>query len=304
MHAILSDEKGGFFVKKRLLVGLFSLTFVLSVTLAACGGAKTNEGKNTGTTTAGTTEAAKAESTAAELKADVTIWVYPAFEKIDQFFNEKVNAEFKKKFSGVNATIEVIPYDGGPNKVNVAIASGSTPDGLIDTPMRINGYAAKNVLVSLDKELEGIKNDVYPGMIDASLVDGKRYVIPLFATGGYTFAVNSTLAKELGTYDMLPKDHVSWTQEDFKNFIKASTEKGKSKGVYGTALWAASQSSDAVIFSFMMSAGAKVFNDEKNKIILNSAEAVKGLDLLAGMVKEGIVMPGAATLKDEDSNTL
>ena len=41
-----------------------------------------------------------------------------------------------------------------------------------------------------------------------------------------------------------------------------------------------------------------------DKIILNSPEAAKSLDLLASMVKEDLVVPGAPTLKDEDSNTL
>lgn len=239
---------------------------------------------------------------AQQLKANLTYWVYPQFEKVDQFFNDKVTAEFRKKYSGVNITTEIIPWDGGPNKVNVAIASGSTPDMLWDTPIRINGYAAKGVLADVDKELASINSKLFPGMTEK--VNGKNYIIPVSALAGYTLTVNTTLAKELGTYDMLPKDFVSWTLEDYKNFIKACTEKGKSKGIYGTALWAGSQSSDSVYFSFLMSAGAKVFNDVQNKIILNSPEAAKALDLIGSMVKEGLVVPGAPTLKDEDVCTL
>jgi multiple sugar transport system substrate-binding protein len=290
-------------VRRKLLTGLFAIAFILSTLLTACGSGNKAAQKDTGAGTPATaTQTTETEQKPEELKADLTFWIYPQFEKADQFFNDKVTTEFKKEFPGVNVATETIPWDGGPNKVNVAIASGSTPDMLWDTPMRINGYAEKGVLVDVDEELKGIEGKLLPGM--TGLVGGKNYIIPISAIAGYTFTVNTTLAKELGTYDMLPKDYISWTQEDFKNFIKACTDKGKSKGIYGTALWAGSQSSDAVYFSFLMSAGAKVFNDEDNKIILNSPEAVKSLDLLGSMVKEGIVTPGASTLKDEDVATL
>lgn len=291
-------------MNKKLLCCLVVTTLIFGVLFSACADKQKDAGTTETTVAQSSAATAAVTETKTELNADLTIWVYPMFEKDDQFLNEKVNAEFSKKFPGVKITAETIPWDGGPNKVNVAIASNTTPDILLDTPMRTNGYAAKNVLVALDEEINKVKDKFYPAALDAGLVDGKRYLMPTQASAAYTLAVNSTLAKELGVYDMLPKDYMTWTQEDFKKFIAAATEKGKSKGIYGTALWAGSQSSDAAYFSFLMSGGAKVFNDGMNQIILNSPEAAKSLDLLASMVKEKIVVPGAPTLKDEDSNTL
>ena len=296
-------------MNKRILSCFVITTLLTGILFTACGTSDSVKQNDTGskeTTAAPAPEKtqAAAEETKADLKADISMWVYPHIDKEDVFYNEKVNAEFKAAYPGIDMTTETIPWDGGPNKVNVAIASGSTPDILLDTPMRINGYAAKGVLVPLDDSIEKVRDLFYPNMLNAGLVDGKRYVMPAFISSGYALAVNTSLAKELGVYDMLPKDFVSWSQEDFKKFVAAATEKGKAKGIYGTSLWAGSQSSDAVYFSWLMSAGGQVFDDSMKKIILNSPEAAKGLDILASMVKEKIVTPGAPTLKDEDMDTL
>ena len=237
------------------------------------------------------------------IKADLTLWAYPMADTNEQYYTDK-GLELKKQQSGINLQVEMLPWDGGPNKVNIAIASGTTPDLLDDGDGRVYGYAGKGVLVYINDLTANLKGKVSQNILDTCSINGKSYMYPGSASGGYAWAVNRTLAEELGVYDLLPKDHQSWTYDDFKNFLKVTAEKGKGKGIYGAALFAGSQSSDTVTFSMLMSAGASVFNADYSNITLNTADAAKGLEFLSSLVKEGLVPPGAATMKDDDVDTL
>lgn len=247
-----------------------------------------------------------ASSTDGILKADISLWMYPQIpdESVaTNFFDTVVKPAFKEVQPNVTLKVEYLTWDGGPNKVNVAMAAGNTPDVLWDSPQRVYGYVGKGVMEPLDDVITAVTDSIFESVKDICLVEGKRYSA---ATGLYVggLAVNTTLAKKLGTYEMLPEDRRSWSFAEYKAFLKACTDKGKAEGIYGTTLWAGSQSADTTTFGFLMIGGATVFNDARDKVVLNSKEGIRGLEYLMSLVDEGIVAPGAATMTDEDAYAL
>ncbi len=255
---------------------------------------------------AATAAPAAATETTEFLKAEITVWFYPDIpdaNAAENFYTNTIKAQFAEKFPGIKVNIETLTWDGGPDKVNVAIASGTTPDVLYDSPQRVYGYVGKGLMEPINDVIESIKDSIYESLWDIASIDGQRYTAAInqYIPG---IAINKTLAMELGTYDMLPKDRKFWTFDEYKAFLKACTEKGKDKGIYGTALWAGSQSADTTTLGFLMIGGANVFNEDKTQVVLNSPQAVKALEFLVSLVKEGIVAPGAANLKDEDEYAL
>ena len=286
---------------KKIFCFLIAVLFIVSMIGCAVG----NTGNTSDKTSENTQQSPSTDSAqpkAEAITADITLWAYIYSDTNEKFYND-AGQKLKEQHPGINLNVEMLPWDGGPNKVNISIASGTAPDLLDDYDGRISGYAGKGVLVDINDLVTDIKDKVSKKILDSVSINGKVYMYPSNGQA-YAWAVNRTLAEELGVYDLLPKDHETWTYDDFKNFLKATAEKGKSKGIFGSALYAGSQSSDAITFSMLMSTGADVFNADYTKIILNSPEAVKGLDFLSNLVKERLVPPGAATMKDEDADTL
>ncbi len=242
-----------------------------------------------------------AEEVAAEdITADLTLWSYPRFDDQDEFFTEDVMAAFNEKYPNITLNMTTIPWDGGPEKVNVAIASGTAPDLLTDTDMRINGYATKGVLVPLDDVIEANAEGVSEVWQNDVVVDGKKYLAPTYTSGCASMAVNVALAEKYGIADMLPEDHMSWSWDDFAKFCRAGTEAGKADGVYGIGFFAGSQSSDSNTLSWLMGGGDTVMNEDCTKIAINTDNAAKVLDNMAELVEDGTALPGATTIIDDE----
>ncbi len=239
------------------------------------------------------------EEDPAALEADLEMWKYPRMENEEEFFGD-IFTEFQKLYPNVNLSLTIIPWSGGPEKVNVAIASDTTPDIFFDSTLRQTEYAEKGLLVSVSDVIEANKTGVAEALLDGVVIDGERYVAATNTSGGTPMMINVALAKELGVADMLPDDRMSWTWEEFYKFCEAATEAGKSEGIYGIGLFAGNQSSDTNTIGWLMSSGANLFNEEQTEITLNSDEGIEALEFLSSLVIDGIAMPGASTLVDDD----
>ena len=218
---------------KKIIV--FAMIMVLLFGLVACNTADPAQTADSDTTdeTVSTGSEATTDETASEgettdeqvvsdLVADITLWSYPRFDDQENFFDEKVLAAFNEIYPNVTVTTTTIPWDGGPEKVNTAIASGNTPDILLDGDMRGYGYADKGVLVPLNDVILENSESLSEAWQNAVLVDGNQYLATISTAGGASMLVNVALAEEYGIADMLPEDHVSWTMDEFYAFCKAA----------------------------------------------------------------------------------
>jgi len=231
---------------------------------------------------------------------EISMWKYPRFDDEEALFDEEIMAEFNKKYPNIKITTTIIPWDGGPEKVNSAIAAKTTPDILHDTSMRQSGYAAKGVLVPLNDIISANSENLPEKWQNAVSIDGNQYLASTNTAGGTAMLVNVALAKELGVYDMLPEDHASWTWDEFTAFVEKATLAGKEKGIYGVGLFAGNQSSDSNTMGWLMSGGSSILTDDFSSVALNSNEGVNALSFMSNLVEKGYAMPGASTLTDDD----
>lgn len=235
-----------------------------------------------------------------DIKAELTLWSYPRFDTQDSFFDEEVMAEFNKQYPNIKLTTTTIPWEGGPEKVNMAIGSKTTPDILLDADMRLSGYAGKGVLVPVTDVNAANAQGLSDSWTNAVVVDGKQYLAPVYTSGGTAMLINMALVEKYNLSDMLPEDHVSWTWDQFTAFCKAATEAGKADGIYSIAMFAGNQSSDSNTMGWLLGSGATVLNEKLDGVALNTEDTGKVLDNMANLVSQGIAMPGAATLVDDD----
>ncbi len=85
-------------------------------------------------------------------KVELLWWAYPRFSttgKDPGVYEQELVDRYAKLVPNVVIKIETLNYNGGPAKVNVAIASNTVPDLIDDDPVRlIADYANRGALVA------------------------------------------------------------------------------------------------------------------------------------------------------------
>lgn len=281
--------------------------------LAACQGkAEVPETKDTAAVSAETVETAKTpdqEASVRETAADtpqadlegteITFWYMPLYEGFDEKMSRDLAQEVKDKY-GIILNTEVLTWDAGPEKVTVAMATGATPDLYLDTYSRIAPAIGGGLTADITDTAEALSPLLYEGVLDTGKLDAVQGYIPINLSQGYNITVNVSLAKELGIYDLLPEDKIHWSYEEFLEFCRAARDKGEDQNIYATQLFAGSKSSDAVYYSFLMSGGSDILNEEHTLVAVDETKAAATLGLFRTLIDEELVPAGAATTVDND----
>lgn len=291
-------------MSRRIICLVVAVLMAVSI-FAGCGGTA-----NKGDTTASSagTKAPETTVTKEEPKVTLKYWAYSRWKGIKgdeptgEFgdWQKSVAKAFMEKYPNVTIEFEHLPWNGGPEKVNVAIASKTQPDVLEDGTARGFGYAGRGALIALDdyftkEELA----DYTDGAWDlGKYTDGKHYLFP-WAHVPQHLLINKDLFKKAGADGLIPQnEEKSWTYDEFKNALKAVS---KLQGVYPTAIYAGNEQGDSCTNAIIWGYGATIFNDTFDKIVFNSPEGVKGVEFMQSLLKDKLAMPGAETLKATDA---
>lgn len=278
---------------KRKFLALLTATIILACVFSACGQADGGGGSG------------------GDAKEAVTLdfWAYPYWNgitgaeadgKAEDFWYDCIE-RFKQANSDADITInfEMLPWDGGPNKVNIAIASKSNPNVLVDGPIRFLGYASRGVLEPLDDHFTADDlADYVDGAWDSGKLpsDGKHYSVPWY-TDVYCVIINRAMFEEIGIADKIPSDaDRSWTYEEFREVLQAFRD----NDMYGLSLYAANEQDDAATWLFAFGNGATLFNSSYDEITFNSPESVESFEYLRGLVEDDLVLPAPETIKSTD----
>lgn len=228
---------------------------------------------------------------------EVTIWYMPLYEGFDTAMSQDLAKKVKDEY-GIILNTEMLTWDAGPEKITVAMATGATPDILLDGATRIMPAIAADLVVEMDELKAFVDGKVYDTVVPMGTFDDKFVYLPVNINSGYNMCVNVSLVRSLGLYDMLPADKIHWSYDEFLAFSRAVREKGQDQNIYATQLFAGSKSSDSVYYSFIMSAGGAILNDEHTAMAMNNDQTKQALELFKTMIDEGLVPDGAATTID------
>lgn len=189
---------------------------------------------------------------------------------------QKVGDEFAKH-TGVPVTVEH-PEDA-PGKFQQAAAAGKGPDVWCWPHDRIGEWIQSGLIVAVTPSKK-VRDEIEPTAWDAFTVGGKVW--------GYPLSVES-----IGL--MYNKDLVKTPPKSFDDVIKLDKElsaKGKK-----AILW--DYNNTYFTWPLLAANGGYVFgkdakgNLDPSKVGVNAAGAVKGADLLAAMIKDGVMPRGA-----------
>jgi len=228
-------------------------------------------------------------------KIELTWWAYPRFTtagKDPGVYEQELINRYQKENPNVTITLEMLSYNGGPEKVNVAIATGAAPNIIIDDPVRlIADLASRGALVEMDNVID--KTKIQPGFIPDSMFGGKMYMYPVSALS-YCIGVNKTAFQNAKALDKLPlnKPDRSW---NFDEYVAALDAVKGVKGMYPTALWAGNEQGDIVTRLILQNFGSSLFSPDLKRITLNDAAGYKGMEWIQSLKTKGLVAPGSET---------
>jgi len=145
--------------------------------------------------------------------------------------------------------------------------------------------------------VDGFPNDWAPGVVAASQVDGKRYLVPI-RCGAMTLWYNDTLFSSRGLKSG-PKE-----PDDIYKIAKAATfTKENGEKVFGVAFRGTSWSITEDLAALARAFGGDIV-DENGKVTVNQPPAVAAVNLLKRLYKEGMMPPNWAALDQSGVNQL
>lgn len=258
---------------------------------------------------AATPDASKPAATQAAAKpVEITWWNFPNFQTLDGEvgkYEKQIIAAFNQKYPEIKVNLEMITFDGGPQKLNVAIASNTAPDVIYDAPGRIIDWGKKKLLAPLnDIVTPEVKNDIAPAFWKQSTVGDQIVMYPL-NTGPFMMAVNKTVFEKIGAVDLLPLNRPdrTWTVAEYEKALQAV--KDKAPEMIPTGFFAKSTAGDQGTRAYLANMGVSRFLSEDNsKVAINTENAGKALDWVVKATKDKISVAGAASLAASDVNDL
>lgn len=287
----------------KKLISIFLVTTLLTGMLVGCGG-KEETVKDGGSKTE-KVETKKEEPKKEEI-VEITWWNYPTWDLLDgepgKYEKENIIKPFNEKYPNIKVNLEMISFQGGPEKVNVAIASNTAPDLVYDYPGRIIDYAKKGVMVDLNDLMKNseFESDV-PDNILAACKSGDDYYMYPHNTVGFIMGVNKSIFEEIGAVDLLQLDKEDrlWSTDEFTKALEAVRDSGKD--IYPTAFYSKNTGGDQGTRAFVENiGGGRMMNDEMTKFRINEPEGVAGLQWVIDGIENGLVAPGPEAMTSND----
>jgi len=238
-------------------------------------------------------------------KATIYIWDFPAWsENGDNYaWIKRMISEFSKSHPGVEFKLTEIPWSGGDQKLDLAVASKKWPD-VTRGPLRTE-YIVQGALEAIDNYLtDKEKADYYPAAIEAASYGGKMYGFPFYMTTKVVI-LNKKIFAERGV--PIPSTDNPWTFDEFYEIAKKLTFDRNNDGridVYGFVTGAVPPD-NTHLWPFLLNFGGSFFElDGKNlrSVIVNN-QNVEALERLRKVFAE-CAPPFMAAYGDADAYNL
>ena len=201
----------------------------------------------------------------------------------------KMIGEFEKANPGYKVEFIIRDLTHGSMTVDALMAAGTPPDVWVDASGYFDKYLNANYAIPLEKYID--VKQFQKNLVDIYTREGHVYGIPTANICG-GFAINLSMLESIG-YTM--PEQKNWTTDEFMKLSALLKAKGipstmvMGKGGMGT--W-----NNVFLYAF----GAKFFNGrDYSKTVINTKEAVAGLNYIKALVDAGYAYPNAIEQNDD-----
>jgi multiple sugar transport system substrate-binding protein len=259
-------------VPRAIVVGL-----ALSVVAAACGSsASPTSAPASGAPAATSAPAATTSGGEVSLR-----FLFPEYSaKTVELMTEVVN-DFNAANTGkISVALETSPWDKMHDKLAVSMGSGEAPCVFGYATRWISEFAGLGQLATLDDMLQGdFKAGFIPKLLDAGILDGKTYGIPVAASARLLF-YNKDLFEKAGV-----QPPTNW--DELKN---AAIKTANPPSNYGLGVPASGIEVDTFFTYFLWNNGGDIL-DANGKSMLSQPKSVAALQYLVDLVNAGGSQP-------------
>lgn len=202
--------------------------------------------------------------------------------------------DYQDKNPHIQINLIEVPYKDLETKLKMMITGGEPP--ALSRITNVSGF--KNSLVDLSKYVPN--KDQFTGQFVDSVaanyqIDGKVLAAPIDVTAN-GLIYNKTAFAKAGVSVPTSPDNV-WTWPEFNEALKQVMAKGGVK--YGMVIDRTAQRWSTLLYQ----QGGSMLSDDSSKVVLNSPQGVKAVELMAKLHKDKIV-PESVWVGSENPNDL
>jgi multiple sugar transport system substrate-binding protein len=245
-------------------------------------------------------------------KTSITYWHFPFVHSVEGYeevsedygdWEEYLAQEFMKENPDIEVTTELLPWEGGVDKINVSIAGGNPPDLVFDYLGRSGGWYHQGAAVPWNGVAsDALLSDIRPSFKDLYTINGDLHAIPGFSWN-MNLVVNAGLLKKIGyNKPILNGQGNTFSHREFEQFL-TEVKALAGPGVYPLALGAGSEQGDYLWWGFFWGFGAQLFNED-GTVVSESPEMVEGYKWLLKLRDKGLMVPGIASTTTADTMQL
>jgi multiple sugar transport system substrate-binding protein len=268
-------------MRRKLATASWLIALVLALVVAACGGDDNDKSSST----------SKPAANANALKKGTTInfWIMPngPQPKADM---EKTVKPFEQQ-TGVKVNVEVVGWDVQLDRIKNAAVSGQGPDVTQAGTTQVPFFAALGGFEDLSSRISEIggKSAYAPGVWQTTQLQGQdgTYAVPWFTEARAIYYRKDVLEKA-GIDPATAFTDTNAFQQTLQTIKeKVPTIGGKPISPFGMP---GKKAFDLVhhVMPFVWDNGGAELSDDASKSTINSAEAEKGVDFVAQLVKQGL----------------
>ena len=259
----------------------FLLAAGMTLGLAACGG----NGGTSGSGSSGSSGSAGGSAVTLDL------WAFNIGGFTEASNWDSILTAFNQQYPDITVNVTPINYQDGDQKLTSAITSGSGPDIIFEGPERIVGnYAREGLMVDLSDLWTESGSDIAEGISSVSQLDGTYYMYPL-SVAAHCMAINYEVFEAAGALQYIDEETRTWSTDDFvaaMEAIKTAIDNGTVSLATPGIVYCGAQGGDQGTRALVNNLYSDYYvTEDGSSYNANSANNVKALELLQGMVDEG-----------------
>lgn len=249
-----------------------TLMLVLLLLLTACSGAP-----------AGPAEPPAEE--AAE-PVEIKLWTYPVGEWGNPTAISSLVSGFQRANPDIRLTVEHLDYDTGDARVEEAIASGTLPDLVLESPERLlSDWGERGLMADLTGLWETEEaGEIYDSVRAACRLGDGTYCVYPICMSAHCMAINYDLFQAAGALRYLDEETRTWTTEGFIQAVEALRAYGQEQVA---AVYCGGQGGDQGTRALVTNLCGGSFTDpDHTRYTVASPENIRALELLRDL--EGV----------------
>lgn len=239
------------------------------------------------------------DQTSSNQKDTVTVWTFPHYKAnpktgkdgYEDLLKRQI-AQYKKTHPNVTVKYEMLSWDDGDQKFDVALNAGTPPD--IFFSVSNPAFVKTGLVVPLDSYLTSDeKKDYVPFALNRYNINSKQYGLPMWVSM-YCWGGNKDYFEQAGI-DYKKIMQKGWTWDEFKQDTKKMTKVVNGKQVYG---FATEGKDDELFKHLMLSNGVRDIVDNKGKFYYTGSKVTQTLDFIKSLKDEGVMPKETAGMDD------